>query len=185
MPIRPVDIRLRGIDPFLRVREEPDLPFDDLVYLMAEGVASAQTKLDLTTAEVLETLAETEVDVTPRLTRTLEDDGSVTTDVAPAESRSLLELGFTPTRYQFSEATVEAEFDLSISETEDRDEETEGRTYGLRAGTYEVKEQRKVQRDVDATARLSARLQPVPLPVRLSPEEETEPAPEEPIDADE
>ena len=155
-----------------RIREEPDIPFDDLVYLLAESVSDAQTKLDANTAEVLKTLAETEVDVVPRLTRTVGDDGSVTTDTAPTKPRSLLELGFTPSRYQFSEATVEIGVDISVAEHETRDVEREGRTVGLRAGTYEVTEQRRYDRNVEANARLTARLEPAPLPIDLGPVED-------------
>jgi hypothetical protein len=147
------------------------MPFDDLVYLLAESVATAQSKLDLTTAEVLETLAETEVDVVPRVTRRVGEDGTVETESAAAEPRSLLELGFTPTRYQFSEATVDVGVDIHITEHEERDSESEGRAFGLRAGTYEVTEQRKYDREVEANAHISARLEPVPLPVELSPTE--------------
>lgn len=150
------------------------MPFDDLLYLLAESVANAQTKLDLTTAEVLETLAETEVDIVPEVTRRIQEDGSVETETAPTETRSLLELGFTPTRYQFSEASVEVGFDISITEQEERESESEGRAFGLRAGTYEVKEQRKYDREVEANARINARLEPVPLPVELSPAESRE-----------
>lgn len=174
MPLTPIDLRRRALIRPGRVREQPDVPFDDLVYLLAEGVAEAQTKLDLTTAEVVETLAETHVDVVPGLTRTVEADGTVTTETAPAESRSLLELGFEPTRYQFSEATVEVEFDVTIAEHEEEDREEEGRTFGLRAGTYELNEQRTYDREVTANARLTARLQPTPLPLQLRPTAATE-----------
>lgn len=175
MPIRPEDLRRRGIEVAGPVREEPDVPFDDLIYLVAEGVAEAQTKLDLTTAEVLQTLAETEVDVVPRITRRIEEDGAVTTTSPPPESRSLLELGFEPTRYQFSEATVEVGFDLSVTEEEERETESESEYgFGLRAGTYETKEFRKLGRELETNANVTARLEPVPVPVQLSPAEETE-----------
>lgn len=171
MPIRPRDLRLRGINRKQSVRDEFDLPFDDLVYLLAEGVAEAQTKLDLSTAELLETLAETEVDVVPQLTRTIEEDGTVTTETAAAESRSLLALGFTPSRYQFSEATVEVGVDIRVTETEERDSEEDRRQFGLRAGTYEVNEYRKYDRETEANATLTARLEPTPLPIETAPTE--------------
>lgn len=147
------------------------MPFDDLVYLLAESVASAQTKLDLSTAEVLETLAETEVDVVPQVTRRIDEDGAVETELAESEPRSLLELGFTPTRYQFSEATVDVGVDIRVTQQEERESESEGRLYGLRAGTYEVTHQRKFDREVSANANINARLEPVPLPIDLSPAE--------------
>lgn len=174
MPIRPRDLHHRGIASGIATREEPEIPFDDLIYLLAESISEAQTKLDLSTAEVMETLAETEVDVVPQVTRHLEDDGSLTTETAEPEARSLLELGFTPTRYQFSEATVEVGVDISVTEEEEREAESEGPRLGLRAGTYEVKEQRKYDRNVEANAQIQARLEPVPVPVELSPQETRE-----------
>lgn len=184
MPIDADDLRSRGIATGGTTRDESDLPFGDLVYLMAEGVAEAQTKLDLSTAELLAVLAETDVDVVDQVTRRIEADGSLTTDTAAPESRSLLELGFTPTRYQFSEATLEMGFDLSLTEEEETESEHEGREFGggrigLRAGTYEVNEYRKYRRDVSANANLTATLEPVPLPTQLSPTETLEEPEEE------
>jgi hypothetical protein len=171
MPIRPRDLRARGVPSRKPVRPERELPFDDMLYLLAESVATAQSKLDLSTAEVLETLAETEVDVVPQLTRRIDEDGRVRTDVAPSESRSLLDLGFTPTRYQFSEATIDIGLDISVTEETTTDSDSSGRKVGLRAGTYELTEQRKFDRNVTANAQISAVLQPVPVPIGLQPAE--------------
>lgn len=171
MPIRPRDLRTRGVPSRKPVRPERELPFDDMLYLLAESVATAQAKLDLSTAEVLETLAETEVDVVPQLTRRIDGDGRVRTDAAPAESRSLLDLGFTPTRYQFSEATIDIGLDISVTEAETTDSGSSGRELDLRAGTYELTEQRKFDRNVAANAQISAVLQPVPVPIGLRPAE--------------
>lgn len=175
MPIRPEDLYLRGRVKPTPVREEPEAPLSDLIYKLAEGIASAQTKLDLQTAEVLSVLAETDVEVVSQIIRRIDEEGTVTTESAPAEPRSLLELGFEPTRYQFSQATVEIGFDLSISEEEESDEETETESeYALYARTYELREERSYRRDVESTARITATLEPVPLPVRLSPAESIE-----------
>jgi hypothetical protein len=171
MPIRKRDIRSRGIVTPKPVRQERELPFDDLIYLLAEGVATAQTKLDLSTAELLETLAETEVDVVPQLTRRFDGDGRVRTDASASETRSLLELGFAPTRYQFSEASVDIDIDISLSEQKTTDSESEERSVGLRAGTYELTEQRKYDREMNGNAQIRAVLRPVPLPVGLQPAE--------------
>ncbi|WP_336360913.1 hypothetical protein [Haladaptatus sp. ZSTT2] len=174
MPITPLDLQRRALIQPVHTREEPDVPFDELLYMLAEGVTEAQTKLDLSTAELLAVLSETRVDVVPQLTRTLAVDGTMTTEAEEPVSRSLLELGFEPTRYQFSEATVEAEFDISIAETSETDREEEGRLVGLRAGTYELNHQRTFNREVSANARFTARLQPVPLPLAFTPTEETD-----------
>ena len=178
MPFRPIDLSNRAKPLDRATRPQRDVAFGDLLYLVAEGVAEAQTKLDLNTAEVAETLADAEVTVPTRVNRRVEDDGTVTTD-RTSEERSLLELGFTPTRYQFSEATIDIEVDLTVTEETETDREEEGSTFGLRAGTYELTEERRFGREMQSTASVSARLEPVPLPLELSPTESLEPAAEE------
>ena len=145
------------------------MPFDDLVYLLAAGVADAQTALDTQTAETLATLAETEIDVVPSLTRTIEPDGSVSTDAAPPERRSLLDVGLTPARYQFSDATIEVEVDVSVAERGRSESDRSGgerpdRAFDLRAGTQSVIDRRTFDREAGANARLEARLRPTPIP---------------------
>jgi hypothetical protein len=174
MPLRAHHVQSRSIAPRIPSRELSDVPFDDLVYLLAKSVADAQRTLDVRTAETIETLAETAVDVVPSVTRTIEADGTVTTETAAAESRSLLELGLTPSRYQFSEATVEVEVDIGVSETGESDEERTGGAYGLRADTRSVTERRKYDRDITANARLAATLEPTPLPAATEPTERQE-----------
>lgn len=181
MPLRAHHLQSRSIAPRQPTHETSSIPFDDLVYLLAESVGDAQTKLDLSTAETIETLAETEVDVVPSLTRTIGADGTVTTDVAPPQRQSLLELGFAPSRYQFSDATVEVEVDISVTEHEQQDSERTDRPFGLQAGTREVIEHRKYDREISANARIAAHLQPTPLPTDVSPTElrDTEPGAED------
>jgi hypothetical protein len=175
MPFRPIDLTNRAMASAPPTRPERDVPFGDLLYLVAEGVAEAQTKLDLNTAEVAETLATTEVTVPTRVTRRVTEDGTVSAD-RTSEERSLLELGFEPTRYQFSEVTIDIDVDLTVTEAAETEREEEGSTYGLRAGTYELTEERKFGREMQSTASVSARLEPVPLPLELSPTDSLGPA---------
>lgn len=177
MPLRAHHVQSRSIAPDRPTERVADLPFDDLVYLLAAGVADAQTALDAQTAETVATLSETEIDVVPTLTRTIESDGTVTTDTGPAERRSLLELGLTPARYRFSEATIDVEVDVSVAERDqsereqsERDRPKDGRgdrTFALRAGTQAVIDRRTVDREAEANARLSARLEPTPMPAEV------------------
>lgn len=171
MPFNIADLRRRGLPTNRQQRELKQIQFDELVYLTAEGIAEAQTKLDLNTAEVLETLANTEIENLPRsVTRTVTADGSITTETE-TETVSLLELGFTPTRYQFSETTVELNLDMRVVEEGTTEEEREGKRYGIYGGTYEVTEERKYDRSVESNATITATLEPVPLPVELAPAE--------------
>jgi hypothetical protein len=150
------------------VRRMDEIDFRDLIYGTAESVASAQFELDRNLAESVVEFAETTVDVVPRVTRTIADDGTVTHTQAKTEKRSLLDLGLTPTRYQFSEATVDVEFDLSfgVSGTDTTDE---GRKSRLRVDTSEAHHQRRYYGKIDTTAKISARLVPVPTPAALTP----------------
>ncbi len=176
MRINPHHLQTRGRAARKSVREELSIPFDDLLFMLAESVATAQTKLDMNTAEVLTTLAETEVEIVPQLTKTVNEDGSVTTEPAAPEKRSLLALGFTPTRYQFSEATVDIGVDISIVEQEESTTDEAGHHFGLRAGTYELTHERKYSREITANTRISATLTPTPLPVDLQPADARESA---------
>lgn len=171
MPFDSSDLRRRGIPTGRSTRELESIRFDEIVYLTAEGIAEAQTKLDLNTAEVLETLGETRVENLPRtVTREIQPDGTIETETETA-TRSLLELGFTPARYQFSETTIEVEMDLKITEEETTDREEEGTRYGIYGGTYEVTEERKYDRSVEANAKVTTTIEPVPMPVDVTPEE--------------
>jgi hypothetical protein len=150
------------------VRRMDEIDFRDLIYGTAESVASAQFELDRNLAASMVEFAETKVDVVPRVTRTIADDGTVTHTPAKTEERSLLDLGLTPTRYQFSEATVDVEFDLSfgVSGTETEDETRKSR---LRVDTSEAHHQRRYYGKIDTTAKISARLVPVPTPAAFTP----------------
>jgi hypothetical protein len=169
------------------VRRMDEIDFRDLIYGTAESVASAQFELDRNLAASMVEFAETKVDVVPRVTRTIADDGTVTHTPAKTEERSLLDLGLTPTRYQFSEATVDVEFDLSfgVSGTETEDETRKSR---LRVDTSEAHHQRRYYGKIDTTAKISARLVPVPTPAAFTPatvEASGEPTETEPTGTDE
>jgi hypothetical protein len=179
-------LRAHHVSPASTARRRPtqpvaDVPFDDLVYLLAAGVADAQTALDAHTAETAASLAETDVEVVPSITRTIDADGGVTTETAPTERRSLLDLGITPAWYRFSEATIDVEMDVSVTDREtdedDRERGDEERAGGLRADTRSVIGRRRFDRAAGANARLAARLQPTPRPVRAIPPTDAEPAP--------
>ena len=164
MPLRAHHLPSRSIAPARPSDAVADVPFDDLVYLLAAGVADGQTELDAHAVETFTTLAETEVEVVPTLTRTIESDGTVTTDAAATERRSLLELGLTPNRYQFSDATIEVDVDVSVAEGDRTESGRSDRAFGLRAGTQSVIDRRTFDREAGANARLEARLKPTPMP---------------------
>lgn len=150
------------------VRETPSVSFGDLVRMLAEGIADAQTSLDRASAELVRELAETTVRIVPRVTETIAEDGSVTYEQAEPQEVSLLALGVTPSFYQFSQATVEVVMDIKVVENQTQTATTKGRL-GLFAGTTDIRAERKLNRDVSTHSKLTATLVPVPMPVRLEP----------------
>ncbi len=174
MPLRPIPgaaaraFRPPFVEPEVPVRETPSASFADLVRLLAEGIADAQTSLDRASASLAAELANTPVEIIPRVEETIAEDGSVTYKRAEPQQVSLLDIGVTPTFYQFSEAKVEVTMDVKIVENETLSENGQ-RRFGLFADTASVRFERKLGRDVTVSSKLTATLVPVPMPIRLEP----------------
>jgi hypothetical protein len=156
------------VPPEVPVRESPSVSFADLVRMLAEGIADAQTSLDRASADLVEELAATTVSIVPQVTETIDANGKVTYEQAEPQDISLLSLGLTPTFYQFSQATVEVVMDIKVVEQEQVREDGK-RNYGLFAGTADVRTERKLNRDVTVHSKVTATLVPVPMPLRLEP----------------
>ncbi len=77
-----------------------ELPLGDLVMSMGEAIALAQLKLDETSLKIAHTMSG--IDEEDRI-------------VFGGRAYSLLELGFTPSFYQFTETTLEVKMTLSMS----------------------------------------------------------------------
>lgn len=166
--IRPPIFRPPFVGPETEVRETSSTSFADLLRMLAEGIADAQASLDKTSADMVVDLANTKVDMVPRITETIDEAGNITFTQAPAQEVSLLDLGVTPTFYQFSEAKVEVAMDLKIVENETESGDRKKR-YGLFAETSNIRFERKLNRDVKVSSKISATLVPVPKPLRLEP----------------
>lgn len=179
-------------------RETDSVSFADLVRLVAEGILDAQTSLDRAAAEMLVELSKSQVEVVTRVTETIHPDGTSTYS-SQTDRRSLLELGVLPTFYQFAEATIEVSMDLVITEQaegepgKEQPQEPEDSGGGkspytrrpqIRATTRDVRLDRQLNREVRTHSRLTARLVPVPRPLRLEPqyviERSETPAPAQP-----
>jgi hypothetical protein len=163
------------VDPTIPVRETPSASFGDLVRMMAEGIADAQASLDRASAELVAELANTPIEIVPSVTETIDAQGNVTYETAPPRTVSLLDIGVLPTFYQFSEATIEVVMDLHIVESEAESGQTEQKKkhWWLRADTASVRFERKLNRDVKTSSKLTAKLVPVPMPLRLEPARNT------------
>lgn len=149
------------------MRELPDVDFADLVRMLAEGIADAQVSLDRASASMVEELAAKEVSLVPEIREVVDGKGNVSYEQAPPRPVSLLELGITPTFYQFSQATVEVSMDIKIVEEE---RATSGKPkVGLVAGTATLQAERRLNREVTGHSKLTATMVPVPMPARVEP----------------
>jgi hypothetical protein len=147
--------------------EAAEVSFADMVRMLGEGIADAQVALDRASAEMVRELAASRVEIIPEIVETIAADGSVSYKAGKPQAVSLLDIGVLPTFYQFAEASVELVMDVRISET--IDEKTKEKRTALFTSTREVTTDRQFNRDVKATSKFSARLVPVPSPLRINP----------------
>lgn len=147
--------------------EAAEVSFADMVRMLGEGIADAQVALDRASAEMVRELAGSKVEIIPEIVETIAADGKITYASGKPQTVSLLDIGILPTFYQFAEASVELVMDVRISET--TDEKTKEKRTALFASTREVRTDRQFNRDVKATSKFTARLVPVPSPLRIDP----------------
>ena len=76
------------VAPEVPVRESPSVSFGDLVRMLAEGIADAQTSLDRASADLVEELAGTTVNVIPQVIETIDADGKITFEQAEPQAVS-------------------------------------------------------------------------------------------------
>lgn len=155
-----------------------DTPFPEMVAKLGQGIADAQHELDMNSVEVAKTLAETEIEIVPAITRTINEDGSVNYSSADAIDVSLLQAGLFPTFYQFSEAIIEVEMDIKTTTERETNIEVSASTevdFGVWSSRVDVdvEHNRKFGREVNGTSRLKTTMVPVPEPPYLFPEVET------------
>ena len=155
-----------------------DVPLPEMVASLGQGIADAQNQLDMNSVEVAKTLAETEIEVVPAITRTIGTDGSVTYDSASPIDVSLLQAGLFPTFYQFSEAVIEVEMDIKTTTERETNIDVSAEAnvgFGLWGASVQtdVSHNRKFGTEVHGTSRLKTTMVPVPEPPYLFPEVET------------
>ena len=156
------------VSPDTGVREVSSASFGDLVRMLAEGIADAQVSLDRASAEMAVELANQKINVIPSVTETIDEKGNVTYKQGDPQEVSLLDIGITPTFYQFSQATVEVAMDLKIVENLEETGERKSR-FSLFADTSSVRFERKLNRDLTVSSKLTATMVPVPMPLRMDP----------------
>lgn len=180
-------------------RDLLDLPFAELVRNLAIAIADGQTALDRNSLETLRTLAATEVDVLTDLTEVIEPavrdvavtvrdgNGGTRTETiqvtgarvlasgVPPVRMNMLQIGFTPTFYQFTEASIEVR--LSITMREERQSQIADRSSGFLglgasrafAASVDFRSANKYSYQATGASVLRATMRPVPAPSRLEP----------------
>ncbi len=151
-----------------------DVPFPEMVASMGQGIADAQNQLDMNSVEVAKVLAETEIEVVPAITRTIDNDGVSYSQADPIQV-SLIQAGMFPTFYQFSEATIEVEMDIkTTTERETSIDVSAGGKFGYGLWSaridVDVSHNRKFGKEVHGTSKLKTTMVPVPEPPYLFPE---------------
>jgi hypothetical protein len=153
-----------------------DVPFGEMIRSMGLAIAEAQQALDETGIFLAQMMTgEYEVEV-------VDDDGKVKKEKREAyvtfgdEKLSLMELGFTPTFYQFVDTIIEVKISLSMS-TERSFERSSSRTSmsggfflfggGMRVSSVSARYASKYNYSAEGSSLLRTKLVPMPAPAVL------------------
>jgi hypothetical protein len=166
--INSVVLRQPLLSPAVPAREAEDASLADLIRMVAESVADAQTALDRASAGLVAELAQTRVPIIPSIREIISETGDVTFEQADSVQVSLLDIGVMPTFYQFSQTVIEIAMDLKLTESLNESGKRSG-NFALKADTAGIRFERKLNRDVKVSSKVTATLVPVPMPLRLEP----------------
>ncbi len=128
-------------------------PLPDIVEKLGLAIAGAQFALDRNSAELAKTMAGTEVEI-------------------GGETYNLLSLGFAPSFYAFTEATVEAKLSYSMSEGTTFGGSLEvsasgGTPFFMAAATVSASFERRFSVSAQGSSSIAARLVSLPPPERF------------------
>lgn len=125
-------------------------PLPLLIEKLGLAIATAQSALDENSIKLAQAMAATEVDIN-------------------GNSYNLISLGFAPTFYAFTEATVEAKMEFSVAESTDF---SIGGSVGVQAGIVAVSVSasyaRKFEMSAEGSSSIAARLVSLPAPDRFN-----------------
>lgn len=147
-------------------RELSSVPFPDLISNLGLGIASAQLELDKNSTKVAQLMSG------------LDDNDRI---LFNGKRLSLIELGFTPTFYQFIESTIEVKIVVKMTESESSTEqtkrtsnETERRGWWFYSNkkvvsttTVDANYAKKYDYSVEGSSLIRTKLVPVPPPAIL------------------
>ncbi len=128
-------------------------PLPQIIERLGIAIAEAQTALDRNSIQVAQAMAETEIEL-------------------GGERTNLIALGFTPTFYSFTEATVEAKLSFSMQETTETKVEAglkveAGYAFVMVAASVNVSYARKFSVGAEGMSSIAARLVSLPPPELL------------------
>ncbi len=128
-------------------------PLPDIVEKLGLAIAGAQFALDRNSVQVAKSMAETKVEI-------------------GGEEYTLLSLGFAPTFYAFTEATVEAKLSYTMSEGTTFGGSLEvsasgGTPFFMAAATVSASFERRFSVSAEGASSLAARLVSLPAPERF------------------
>ena len=166
--------------------EVAEVPFGDMLYNVARGIADGQRALDLRSVQTLIELSKVMVDIIPEVTEVITPEpiqvnisgqspvnvtgARVAASAAEPVQMTALQAGITPTFYQFTEATVQLKMSVQMREAEETDTDGKKRTGIFAFGSsVNFRTQNTYSYSVDASSTVTAVLKPVPPPSRLVP----------------
>ncbi len=128
-------------------------PLPDIIEKLGLAIASAQFALDTNSANLAKTMAETEIEI-------------------GGETFNLLSLGFVPSFYTFTEATVEAKLSYSMTEGSSFGGSVEvqasgGTPFFMAAATVSASYERKFSVSAEGASSVAAKLVSLPPPERF------------------
>ncbi len=159
-------------------RELSDVPFGEMITSMGLAIAEAQYAMDETGLRLAQMMSgeyeSVEVNPVTGMNETTTHKSMVKFD---GEELSLIELGFTPTFYQFTEATIEIKISISFSESSEFERKRSTKTvaagfvgFGLggyaKAKTTSVSARyaNKYNYSAEGSSLMRAKIMPIPAP---------------------
>jgi len=133
-------------------------PLPEMIERLGHSVASAQFSMDKNSVKIARMMASTE-----------NGNGVVLSSEENAPRRSLLELGFTPTFYQITDATIDVKVSLTMGKSTKFTFGAEaGAAYGFFSASVNASYSSKFSYDVTASSSIKANLVALPPPAHLS-----------------
>jgi hypothetical protein len=131
-------------------------PLPQMVEQLGRAIAEAQYAMDRSSVEIARMMSSTE-------------EGHGVQLAGEEERRSLLELGFTPTFYQITTATIEAKVSLTVGRsTETSVGASVGAQYGVFSASVDASYSSKYSYDLTASSSIEAHFVAVPPPSALN-----------------